>query len=252
MALIEEFEKAGHWLFRWRSYLPLLLLSVFLLAMKNFEYMGHDHRLDQLWELVCLAVSFFGLSLRAITIGYAPSGTSGRRTKRQKAEILNKTGMYSIVRNPLYLGNFFIWLGISMFFHLWWVSLICILIFWLYYERIIFAEEAFLRKKFGIEFEEWARHTPAFWPRVKTYTKPDVPFSFKKVLGKEYTGFFGIIATMTCLEIVGDVIVEGKLMLDFMWMVLFSIGLSVYVIVRVFKKKTQILSVKKRRHLKDS
>ncbi|MDI6728972.1 MAG: hypothetical protein QMD44_08640 [Thermodesulfovibrionales bacterium] len=40
MALKEELEKHGEWLFKWRSYLPLLILPVVLIALKDFEYLG--------------------------------------------------------------------------------------------------------------------------------------------------------------------------------------------------------------------
>jgi len=75
--------------------------------------------------------------------GYAPRGTSGRHTLRQEAKRLNSSGMYSLLRHPLYLGNALMWLGISLFVHVWWVVVISMLIFWIYYERIMFAEEEF-------------------------------------------------------------------------------------------------------------
>jgi protein-S-isoprenylcysteine O-methyltransferase Ste14 len=71
------------------------------------------------------------------------------------AEVLNTTWMYSLVRNPLYLGNFIIWLGLALFINVWWCTIIVILSFILFYERIIFAEEKFLREKFGKTFK-WA------------------------------------------------------------------------------------------------
>ena len=40
MSLIKEFEKTGNWLFRWRSYLPVVLLAVPLLAMDRYEYLA--------------------------------------------------------------------------------------------------------------------------------------------------------------------------------------------------------------------
>lgn len=142
MALREEFEKTGNWLFRWRSYLPLIVIGIFLLSLREYEYPGRSEQLDHIWEAICLIISFVGLGIRFFTIGHTPKGTSGRNTKKQVAETLNTTGIYSIVRNPLYLGNFFMGLGIALFAHLWWLTLIYILLFWLYYERIIFTEES--------------------------------------------------------------------------------------------------------------
>ena len=149
MALKEDFENTGNWLFRWRSYLPLIMISIFLLALREYEYPGNSEYLDHLWEVFCLIVSFIGLGIRVFTVGHTPKGTSGRNTKGQVAETLNTSGTYSVVRNPLYLGNFFMGLGLAMFAHLWWLTLIYILTFWLYYERIIFTEEEYLRNKFG-------------------------------------------------------------------------------------------------------
>ena len=36
MALREELRKQGNWLFRWRSYLPLIMIVIVLLAMSYF------------------------------------------------------------------------------------------------------------------------------------------------------------------------------------------------------------------------
>jgi len=76
-----------------------------------------------------------------------PKNTSGR-TNSLIAERLNTTGMYSIVRHPLYLGNFLIVFGIVLFIQVLWFGIIVLAGYWFYYERIIFAEEEFLRKRF--------------------------------------------------------------------------------------------------------
>lgn len=246
MALKEEFVRSGNWLFRWRSYLPLLMIGILLLALREFEYTGNSEIVHDFWVMFCSAVSFFGLGIRIYTIGHTPKGTSGRNTKRQAANMLNTTGIYSVVRHPLYLGNFFIWLGISLFMHLWWLTLICILTFWLYYERIMFAEEDFLRSKFGKEYDEWAETTPAFLPRIKGWKKARLPFSLRNILKREYNGFYAIIVMFTVLEVVGDMIVKEKLGIDLMWGVILSAGTIVFLILRVLKRKTKILSVEGR------
>ena len=116
---------------------------------------------DLEWKIL-LAVGFV---LWLIT--RTPEATSGRNTKEQIAATLNTSGIYSIVRNPLYLGNFFIILGGILIFHQWIVVLIYIFIFWLYYERIIFAEEAYLIKKFGKSYLKFSsrlvKQNPCFY-----------------------------------------------------------------------------------------
>jgi len=248
MALREELEKQGCWLFRWRSYLPLFILPILLLALRNSEYLEKvvGEGVEDFWEGLCMAISFVGFSIRCFTVGYVPEGTSGRNKSRQKAETLNTTGMYSIVRHPLYLGNFLIVLGITSFIGVWWCPVIVILAFWLYYERMMFAEEEFLRRKFGDRYLKWAERTPAFLPKFKNWQQPSLPFSFRNVLRREYSGFFGIIASFTFLEVRKDILAEGRWELDWEWASLFFSSLAIFVTLRTLKKKTKLLEVKGR------
>jgi protein-S-isoprenylcysteine O-methyltransferase Ste14 len=246
MALREEFEKCGRWMFRWRSYLPLLMVGILIMSLRNFHYLAYSEGMDELWETFCLCVSFFGLGIRIFTIGHTPAGTSGRNTREQVADTLNTTGIYSVVRHPLYLGNFFIWLGIVLFAHQWPLTLICVLSYWLYYERIMFAEEAYLRAKFGIVFEDWADKTPAVIPSFRNWKKADLPFSLRNVLKREYNGFFVIILSMSLLEATGNIFVEGKPEFDMMWSIILSIGFVIWLTLRTLKKKTALLHVEGR------
>lgn len=246
MTLKEEFENAGNWLFRRRSYLPLGFVGIFLLALFEYEYPGRSESLDLLWELFCLIVSFFGLGIRIFTVGYKPKRTSGRNTKRQVAETLNTTGAYSVVRNPLYLGNFFMGLGVALFAHLWWLTLIYTLVFWLYYERIIFAEEAYLRDRFGNKYLEWARITPAIIPNIRLYKKPDLEFSVKNVLKREYNGFFAVIIVLFAFEIASDLIVVKKFQIHAQWAILLSVGFITWIVLRTLKKYTAFLDAEGR------
>ena len=105
---------------------------------------------------MAVILSFIGFVVRFYTIGTTPQGTSGRNTKEQVAMVLNSTGMYSMLRHPLYLGNYLIWLGIAVTtFNIYFI-IIMSLLFWLYYERIMFAEERFLQKKFGDKYLNWS------------------------------------------------------------------------------------------------
>ncbi|NLL27934.1 MAG: DUF1295 domain-containing protein [Bacteroidales bacterium] len=46
---------------------------------------------------------------------FIPKGISGKNTEKQIADFLNTKGMYSIVRHPLYLGDFLMWLGLFIY-----------------------------------------------------------------------------------------------------------------------------------------
>ena len=242
MTLKDEMVRWGNYLFRWRSYLPLLFLPVLMLALKKYRYLGGSETLDDLWDVFCVAIAVSGLSVRALIAGYVPASTSGRNTKRQEAQTLNTSGMYSIVRHPLYLGNFLMWLGVALFTHNWWLVLVAILAFWLYYERIIFAEEEFLSTRFGAEFEEWAGRTRAFVPSFRNWKPPSLPFSWKSVLAREHPTLFAMIVTFVLLDATEDYFASTMPHVDLGWKLLLLAGLVVYTVLRWMKKR-HLLSV---------
>ena len=68
---------------------------------------------------------------------------------------------------------------------------ICSIIgFRFYYERIMFAEKEFLRSKFKDQFIEWAEKTPSVIPCFRNWKKPELGFSFKTVLRREFSTYF--------------------------------------------------------------
>jgi protein-S-isoprenylcysteine O-methyltransferase Ste14 len=239
--LLEEFETIGNWFFRWRSYLPLLMLLLIPAGLAHFDYPLGSHFLDELWEIFCLALSGLGLAVRVVTTGFGATGTSGRQIKEQVAATLNSTGMYSIVRNPLYLGNFMIVLGVVIFIRVWWLALLYAAIFTLYYERIIFAEEMFLRRQFGREFVEWASKTPAFFPRFRQWKAPQLPFNWRKAVRREYHGVLAIALSMFSLELVGDLYAGYGFQIDALWSVILPVSVGFYTITRFLHKHTKTL-----------
>ncbi|MBI3024139.1 MAG: hypothetical protein HYY66_00415 [Candidatus Tectomicrobia bacterium] len=162
--LSQALVRQGEFLFRWRGYLPLMLAPLVIYGLKDFQYYRDSHLYDILLEVACFAVAFTGLTIRFLVMGYAPAGTMGRNP--EQARVLKTEGMYSLCRNPLYLGNFFIGLGVFLFLESALISLVYVLSFWLYYERIILGEETFLLRKFGEEYARWAERTPLIIPRL--------------------------------------------------------------------------------------
>lgn len=243
MILKKNIESSGIWLFRWRSFLPLLVLPFITLSLKDYSYPGNSCYYDGIWEVVCIAVGFMGLAIRVLTVGAVPRGTSGRNTRKQKAEQLNTTGLYSTVRNPLYLGNYFMGLGVAMFPFLWYLPVIYTLAFAIYYERIILAEEKFLTDKFGEKYIKWAKSTPVFIPRLSQYCPPEMPFSWRTVLKREYNSFFALVICMTAFEIVTTLKVEGSLNIGMFWISFLVVGFFIWFILRFMKKHTSLLKI---------
>ncbi|MDZ4821797.1 MAG: isoprenylcysteine carboxylmethyltransferase family protein [Planctomycetota bacterium] len=242
MALQTELESQGVWLFRWRSYLPFAFVPVLAVALIGMQRWPFDsHSFHELWEYVCLGISASGLFIRAFVVGYVPAGTSGRNTRQQVAESLNTSGIYSVVRHPLYLGNCLIVLGAMMVPFEWWLPVLYVMGFWLYYERIMYAEEAFLRRKFGAEFDHGAAETPAFVPRLSGWRSATSPFSFRNVLKREYTGMLVVVLLHVSIEILEHAVIENQVVIDSFWGTLLVCGVAAYLALRTLKRRTFLL-----------
>lgn len=250
MRLKDNLIQQGQFLFRWRSFVPLVLLPALLPALtqsRGIEAAIGDWW-DDLWMLACLGLSFTGLAVRGLTVGFVPGGTSGRNTRTQRAEALNTTGMYSVVRNPLYLGNFIAIIGLALATKVWWFVLLTGFAYTIYIERIILAEEEYLAAKFGNTYASWAMRTPAFWPRLGNWQAPDLAFSLRTVLRREYSGFFAVILAFLTIELMLDLGLEGQHVADWLdddwpWPVIFVVGLAAYLTLRTLKKFTRVLDV---------
>ena len=238
----------GNWLFRWRSYILLVFIPLGAWAISTQEPIeaSYGEIADRVWELSCIALGFLGLGIRALTIGHTPCGTSGRNTKEQIAEALNTTGMYSITRNPLYLGNAVTYVAIALFTQSLAFTVIMVLFLVIYLERIIATEEKFLAAKFGAEYRAWTDRVPVFFPKFSLWTPPALPFSFRNVLRREYSGFFAIIVAVVVINYAHESFGEGENGIGLAWMAFLLAGAIVYVTLRSLKKHTGLLTVEGR------
>lgn len=245
MALVHEFEKTGNWLFKRRSWLPVVLVvtGIIILYLVNRQSILFDMR-D---ELIFLGVSLFGELIRVLTVGFTPKNTSGRNTDQgQVADELNTAGIYSIVRHPLYVGNFFMWLGPVLFLRSGWFTVIFCLVYWLYYERIMFAEEQYLRKKFGEAYDKWSENVKAFFPYKFTYIPARLSFSVRNVLKREYNSFVNIFVIFLLLDVFRNYFLSGRIYVTGMWIYLTIASGLIWLIVRLIHKKTTWLQVEGR------
>jgi len=251
--LKDQLVAQGAFLFRWRSVLPLLLAVPMITALPQsgyFEYRFGEFA-EGILDIFCVLVAFSGLALRVATIGFVPSGTSGRNTREQRADTLNTCGLYSVTRNPLYLGNLITLIGFVMAVKVWWVGVLAIPITLFYYERMILAEEVYLGAKFGPAYEAWAARTPAFLPNLRRWRRPELPFSAKTALRREYHGFYLIVVVVTLIELLTDVVGKGQSLAEWMradpdWLAFFAVGSLAYVTIRLVRKKTRWLVVRGR------
>ena len=236
MLLRDRFIHTGHKFFKYRSYQPLVLLLI-LLEERNHFY----HIADNIYyEIFCILVALSGMLIRVLTVGFVHEGTSGRNTKAQKAEELNTSGAYSIVRNPLYVGNYLILLGISLLAQNHEVVLLNTVMFAVIYMPIIFTEESFLMEKFGDQYQRYAEKVNCLLPSFKNFRRPHRKFSIKMVLKREHDTLLTTTISLVFVEMLREYGHSGKVTLKPLWSAI-VIGISIVWVVLKYMKKTDKL-----------
>jgi len=239
--IVAESTQAGRWLFRWRSYLPLMVLA-YVLAVATLRPVppGGEDAIG-IWSIVGIAIGMLGYLFRGWTVGHVPMGTSGRGTRSLVAETLNTEGVYSSVRHPLYFGNFLMWMGAAVVAGNVAALFVVALAFWIYYERIMMAEERFLYERFGDVFGAWSERTPAFWPRLSGWTPSPHPFSLRFALGRDYQALYGLVAATTAVDVVRNLALGRGWLPSLPWRWYFAAGTVAYVVLHLLKRRTRLL-----------
>jgi protein-S-isoprenylcysteine O-methyltransferase Ste14 len=138
------------------------------------------------------------------------------------------------------------WLGPVLFLRSVEAALLFLLIYWLYYERIMFAEEQFLRSKFGDIYDKWSEKVSSIIPYSFNYIRPSLPFSVRIVLKKEYNSFVNIFVIFTILDLFRNYFLSERIYLTGMWIWLFVSAGLIWIALRTIEKRTHWLDVEGR------
>ena len=241
--LLAEIPSSGDVLFRRRGLLPLLLVPLFLLGLIDARLPATLPAGARAWQLLSLLVALAGVAVRVAAVGTAPCGTSERSTTSPRASQLRTTGLYSVVRHPLYLGNTLTAVGLACFTTEWYVPAIVAVLAMLYHERIAAREEVFLEERFGADFVRWADRVPAFVPRLSGYVRGETPFLWRRVVGREFHALFVIGAVLFALDLARSALATGGLVFDPTWTGFFLLTAAIFIACSLLKKHTRVLKV---------
>ena len=136
----------GNWLFKNRGWLGLPFFLVAVIFAKA-----------HLTLFLCgVLLVLLGESVRWASVAFSGPTT---RSKKVEAPRLATQGPYALVRNPIYWGNFFIGLGMTVSSAAFWpwLAFVFVFVFWLEYIPIILAEENYLKQRFGKEYESYTK-----------------------------------------------------------------------------------------------
>lgn len=154
--------------------------------------------------LAGLPFVLLGEIIRIWAVSYAGSET--RTTDGVGGSNLVTQGPFAIVRNPLYLGNVLIYLGIGiMSYALFpYVQIFAFLYFTFQYYCIILNEEEYLKNSFGEKFKIYTDNVNRFFPMIKKIPeniKSNLKFDLKSGLASEKRTFQSVLISILIILI---------------------------------------------------
>ena len=173
--------RIGNFFFHYRNALfPLAYVLLFPTGPKLIP----DHRMA---VVIGLTVALVGQALRALTIGLEYI-VRGGRNRQVYATKLVQGGVFAHCRNPLYLGNFLILLGLDLVSNSRFFFAVGIPFFLFAYWAIIAAEENYLRGKFGEEFTAYCARVNRLIPNFARFgtTLQGMRFNWRQLISSEY------------------------------------------------------------------
>jgi len=177
--------KLGNILFHNRNWLfPLFYILLFIPSPEVFNN-------PVTAMIIGFAVALLGQIIRVITIGLVYI-IRGGKNRRVYADTLVTTGIFSHCRNPLYVGNILILVGLGIASNSVIFMAIATPLFLFFYQAIVRAEENFLRNKFGEEFDAYCSRVHRWIPNLKGIGKTleSMTFKWKRVIIREYTSTY--------------------------------------------------------------
>lgn len=103
--------------------------------------------------------------------GVVYAGSLTRVTGSVGAPAVIVAGPFAYVRNPLYIGNLLMYIGIGIMSNALfpWLVFAAAVWFVFQYYQIVLLEEGFLEKEFSLSYLEFKRNVPRFFPRLSPY-----------------------------------------------------------------------------------
>ncbi|MET0394371.1 MAG: isoprenylcysteine carboxylmethyltransferase family protein [Chitinophagaceae bacterium] len=179
----------GNFFFKYRNWIFILFYgALFIPSWPLFSEAGFG-ACYYVWPIALgLVITILGQLIRGLTIGLAYIVRGGREGKPY-AEGLVTEGIFNHCRNPLYVGNILMLLGVGILANSLVYVAIVIPIFLFVYQAIVLAEENFLRGKFGPGYDRYCEKVNRWWPSLKGIgtTFRGMAFNWRRWILKEHT-----------------------------------------------------------------
>jgi protein-S-isoprenylcysteine O-methyltransferase Ste14 len=182
----------GNFFFKYRNWIFILFYGALFIPSWPLFSPGTFGTLYYIWPIIIgLFITVLGQLIRGLTIGLAYIVRGGKDGKPY-AEGLVTEGIFNHCRNPLYVGNILMLLGVGILSNSLVYVVIIIPVFLFVYQAIVLAEENFLRGKFGPGYDDYCRKVNRWLPNLSGIgaTFARMRFNWRRWILKEHTTQF--------------------------------------------------------------
>ena len=179
----------GNFFFKYRNWIFILFYAALFIPswpLFSKEAFGEFY---YLWPVIIgLVVTITGQAIRGATIGLAYIVRGGKEGKPY-AEGLVTEGIFNHCRNPLYVGNILMLLGVGILANSLLYVAVMMPVFLFIYQAIVLAEENFLRNKFGPGYDEYCKKVNRWIPNLSGIGKTfeSMEFNWRRWVLREHT-----------------------------------------------------------------
>jgi protein-S-isoprenylcysteine O-methyltransferase Ste14 len=230
----------GNFFFKYRNWIFILFYAALFIPSWPLFSPGTFGPHYYIWPIgIGLIITVLGQLVRGLTIGLAYIVRGGKEGKPY-AEGLVTEGIFNHCRNPLYVGNILMLLGVGILANSLVYVAIVIPIFLFIYQAIVLAEENFLRGKFGPGFDQYCQKVNRWFPNLSGIGKTlrSMHFNWRRWILKEHTTQFIWLIGITLLLLLNYPELTGhdEKLRNILIGVILGILLLIYVLIRYLKK----------------
>ncbi len=234
----------GRFFFKYRNWLFIVLYAaLFVPSPPLFSEATFGPTYYYIPIVLGLFITVTGQLIRGGTIGLAYILRGGREGKPY-ADGLVTEGIFRHCRNPLYVGNILMLLGVGILANSLFFTAVMMPLFLFIYQAIVLAEEQFLRGKFGPGFDEYCRNVNRWIPDLRGIGKTfgSMRFNWKRWILKEYNTQFVWLCGITLILLLKYPQLTGSdeaKRNQLLWIILPCL-LAWYLLVRYLKKSKKL------------
>ena len=200
---------AGNFFFRYRNTIFPISFALIVLLLRPRVILGHP-ALDRILVICGIVVALSGELVRLTTIGFEYIERGGKQGKVYASRLV-QGGVYSLSRNPMYVGNALIAIGMSMVCGAPASYLIVIPAFLFIYQALVAAEESYLRGRFGREYDDYCARVNRYLPSLRSGLGgfSGMRYNWKQALRQDLSTLVGLLLGLSLFPLWRTFFLQG-------------------------------------------